>query len=159
MKTRRLSLLFCLLSLFISDGSLAFYDQPLNSLTENQMQSLKDFSGKILLVSLFEPDCRWCLKQMKVLNRISQECTDALQPLAVGIHGQKTALKRELHRARVQFPALQASPSWLQSIGEVPATPWTLVVDTQGKLITTLRGYFEFEKIQNAFPQGCTQGK
>jgi len=142
---------------FVAPATLhAFYDQPLPALTDSTQHRLQDYSGKILLISLFEPECSWCYKQMKVFNQIVQACNSQLQPLAVGIHGRKKALRREVHRAQAKFPTFQAPPSWLKSVGEVPATPWTLVVDSKGTIVATVRGYFGYEKVQKAFPELCT---
>ncbi len=145
-----------LVSLFIPGLAVAFYDQALTSLTDGEQYRLQDYQGKILLVSVFEPECSWCYKQMKVFNRITRECNGHLQPLAVGIHGQKLALRKEVRRVQAQFPTLQASPSWLKTVGEIPATPWNLVIDEQGELVAKVRGYVEFEKIKKAFPQLCS---
>lgn len=131
-----------------------FYSLDLQGLN-GESGALNQFDGKTLLVVLFEPDCTWCHKQMRVFNKVTRECNASLQPLAIGINGQKLALKKELRRSRVQFPALKASASWLEQFDDIPATPWNLVISEQGELIAQIRGYIEYERIQKAFPNIC----
>jgi len=131
------------------------YNDPFMDLKNNQSASLEQYRGKTLLLSLFEPDCGWCYRQMKTLNRISRECHSHLQPISIGINGSAQRLRRELRKAKVSYPALAASQKWLAKLDGVAATPWTLVVDTEGQIVTTLRGYKPYEELQKLFPSLC----
>lgn len=114
--------------------------------------SLADYQDKVVFITFFEPDCPWCYRQMKVLNRVASECGHHLQPVAVGINGDAHSLRHELRRAKVSFPTAKATPELLQLVGAVPATPWTLIFRPPDQFLGKLQGYMEFEKIQALFP-------
>lgn len=119
---------------------------------------LSQYRGKVLLVSFFEPDCPWCFRQMKDFNRLVESCEHQLQPIAVGVNGNRQQLRKELRKAKVQFPGLKANRELIDAIGEVPATPWTLVADQRGKLVATLRGYHRLQSLGKIFaPLGAQQ--
>ena len=153
-------LLFLLISLGLAPRASASLDQlELPSLTDKSVVSMADFRGKILLLSFFEPDCSWCHRQMKVFNQVQAQCSEKLQPLSVGIRGTDQKLRPELRRARVRYPAARSTAALLNLTGEIPATPWTLIMDPQGKLLGTWRGYLKFEQVKVLFPKFCPPAK
>lgn len=134
----------------------ALQDLALPSLRGDGEHALSEYRGKVVLMSFFEPDCPWCYRQMKVLNRLQAQCGDHLQPLSVGVNGDVLRLRKEVRRAKVQYPALSATPSLMNVVGDVPATPWTLIFGPQGQLLGTLQGYIRLEKMQKLFADYCT---
>lgn len=156
MNTRKLILTLCTIS-FISFSAQAasLLDFRLPSLHSGQQISLEKFRGQLILLSFFEPGCAWCYRQMKAFNRLTDTCTQHIQPLAVGINGKPEKLRRELRRAKVKFPAFSGTRELLSAVGKVPATPWTLVADSEGAVISTLRGYMPLEKLTLAFGGLC----
>ena len=115
---------------------------------------MKKSSILFILLSFFEPNCPWCYRQMKVFNKLDSSCGKHIQPVVVGINGNARALRKELRKAKVGFPALKASKE-LKSIFSVPATPWTLVIDADGQLLTSIRGYKPLEDFSDIFKQEC----
>lgn len=120
--------------------------------------ALAQYRGRFLLLSFYEPECRWCHRQMKVLERLHGECGEGLRTLGVGVHGRSEDLRRELRRARVSFPGVRASADLLEMVGEVPATPWTLVLGPEGELVATLRGLVRYEPLAQTFAGLCGRG-
>lgn len=155
---QRLVLLIPLISSFISGNSFAgsLYDFTLPNLQHERPVSLGDYHGKIVLVSFFEPDCRWCHRQMKAFNQLIRDCDASLQPVAVGVHGNKQQLRKELRKAKVKYPGLVATKEFVKSVGGVPATPWTLLLDPNGDIIYTFRGYITYKKLSELFGSECT---
>lgn len=135
-------------------GSL--YDLALPSLTGPGSIPLADYRGRFLLLTFFEPDCGWCLRQLRALEALQGRCSDDLQSLAVGVHGRDLALRRELRRARVSLAAGRASGELLALVGEVPATPWTLLLGPAGEVVATLRGFVREEQLAAGFPAFCS---
>jgi len=133
----------------------SLFDFTLPSLQENGGVPLEQYRGKVLLMSFFEPDCSWCYRQMKAFNKLLETCHLHLQPIAVGIKGTPSELRHELRRAKVSYPAFIGSGELLDAVGKVPATPWTLVSDGDGTIITTLRGYIPLPKLTQAFGGYC----
>ena len=153
----RVLLLLCL-SLGLTPRALAVLDHvQLPSLTDDSSVSFKDFHGKFLLLNFFEPDCSWCYRQMKVFNQINTHCSRQLQPLSVGVHGDKRSLRQVLRRAKVSYPSALGTQELQQMVGGIPATPWTLIFGPEGQLLVKLRGYVKFEQLLASFPELCGQ--
>ncbi|HCO59884.1 MAG TPA: hypothetical protein DIT58_06780 [Porticoccaceae bacterium] len=149
-------MLLIVINLALIPRAVASLEQlQLPSLTDNTTVSMTDFRGKVLLLSFFEPDCPWCYRQMKVFNQTQAQCNEQLQPLSVGIRGTDQKLRPELRRAKVSYPAVRGTPLLLRLVGEIPATPWTLIFDPQGQLLGTWRGYMKFKQVQSLFPEFC----
>ena len=156
-RSRRLAgcLLAVVLPMAVSVYATPLLDFTLADLHRSEPRPLDEFRGKLVLISFFEPDCRWCYRQMRAFNRLGRQCDASLQPLAVGINGSVAQLRRELRRAKVKFPAFRASRRFLDDAGGVPATPWTLLLDPAGKVMATLRGYIPYEQLAAVFAEQC----
>lgn len=133
------------------------YDLNLDSLQSGEKVPLQDYQGKIVLMSFFEPECTWCYRQMKAFNRIQEHCDHSVQPIAVGINGKPQRLQKEIRKAKIQYPALQASSELLTQVGDIPATPWTLVTDTQGIILGHIRGYMPEPKLRKILGNVCRE--
>ncbi len=159
--------LVCLAFLSNPAWSSSLLDLKLLDLQEHRSLSLHDFLNKtgsednketskekIILLSFFEPNCPWCYRQMKVFNKLQDTCNHSIQPVMVGINGNAIALRKDLRKAKVHFPALKANKQLRQQF-DVPATPWTLMIDAEGQLITTIRGYTPFKDFAEVFTEEC----
>ncbi|WNO08495.1 TlpA disulfide reductase family protein [Teredinibacter sp. KSP-S5-2] len=133
------------------------YDLNMESLQSGERIALQDYQGKIVLLSFFEPECTWCYRQMKAFNRIQEHCDHSVQPIAVGINGKPQRLQKEIRKAKIQYPALRATSELLNQIGEIPATPWTLVTDPQGTVLGHLRGYIPEPAIRKILGNACPE--
>jgi len=151
----------CLLALCLlaaaATPAAGLYDLSLERLEARGALALEDYRGHVLLLSFFEPGCAWCYRQLRTLERLQARCGQGLRPIAVGINGRNDALRRELRRAQVTFPGTRASAALLALTGEVPATPWTLVMTPDGELAATLRGFVREAPLAAAFPERCPQ--
>lgn len=155
----RLRLIFialCCLYSQVQAAPLSLLDFHLPNIKEEGTLSLEQYRGKLLLLSFFEPNCRWCYRQMKVFNQVSRNCSHKIQPVAIGINGPAPKLRKEIRKAKVEFPALVATHELLSAVGKVPATPWTLVTDQNGNIVATLRGYMAAEKLNRLFEGTCS---
>lgn len=137
----------------LAAASLLEFSLP--SLRQQETVELMAFKGKFMLMTFIEPECPWCHRQMKVLNILARDCSSGVQPIVVGINGNKLALRKELRKAKVNFPAFEASKQLREAVGDVPATPWTILADPNGKVVTTLRGYIKKEKLLAVFAPYC----
>jgi thioredoxin-related protein len=156
----------CVFLIFFSNParSLSLLDLELADLQEKQTLSLREIVSKearaeapnnpIILLSFFEPNCPWCYRQMKVFNKIEASCHQHIQPVVVGINGDVRALRKEIRKAKVNFPALKASKELMQQLS-VPATPWTLLIDADGRVVTTIRGYVPLKDFADVFRETC----
>lgn len=114
--------------------------------------SLAEYKDRLLLLSFFEPNCKWCHKQMKAFNQLQKNCSHVVQPIAVGVHGRRSELQQELRKARVKFPAFAANKELLLTTGDINVTPITLVIDEKGEFIAPLRGYIPLTQLTELLP-------
>jgi thioredoxin-related protein len=133
----------------------SLYTIKLDNLREIDTVTLSEYKDKLLIISVFEPECPWCLKQFKAVEKLYRNCAGEIQPIAVGV-GSKQKLKSLVYRAKISFPALEASPDFMSLIGNPTGTPFTLIIDQQGNLVTTLQGYIPYEKLSYAFQDTCS---
>lgn len=115
-------------------------------LFNNQQQSLFSF---------FEPNCSWCLRQIKALNKLQQECPVEVNLTLVGIHGNKQQLRKVLHTARNKLPAIEYQPKLRELIGDIKATPTNAIFDENNIFVTKLPGYAKLEKLIEVFAPDC----
>ena len=130
--------------------SASLFELSLPSLTELSQQPLGDYKNQYLIISMFEPECSWCLKQLKDLELLNAHCHSVLAPVAIGV-GQRRGLQTLIRRAKITFPALEASPALIALTGQPEVTPFTLLINPYGELVTTLTGYIPLEKLEFAF--------
>lgn len=135
-----------------ADKTINFHQLSLESLNSDKQISLAQYKNKVVLLSFFEPDCKWCNKQMKAFNKLQEQCGQIVQPIAVGVHGRPRELKQELRKAKVNFPAFIASQELLQATGDIASTPITLVIDEKGEFIAPLHGYIPLTALIEVFP-------
>ncbi|WOT04190.1 TlpA family protein disulfide reductase [Shewanella youngdeokensis] len=128
-------------------------------LHKGQIQALDSLKGKPTLMMFFEPQCPWCLKQGKAFNSLLGQCPDDFNIVALGIHGDKASLKKAWWKMKLNFPGYLTGAAMLKDIGNVPATPITLIADEEGNLVSHLRGYVKLNallpQLQQHFDLSC----
>jgi thiol-disulfide isomerase/thioredoxin len=114
-------------------------DYRLRDLLSSDAMELDVFRGGVTIIMFFEPGCPYCFRQARVLNQLQRECP-ALNPVAVGLNGDRRALQKEAGRMRAEFPVLEIDERLQRDIGKIEATPLMLVGDRSGMLVTWLHG-------------------
>ena len=122
----------------------------LRSLDEPETHSLQRYAGKPLLMVFFQPECNWCLRQFRTIRTLTESCNSGFATIAVGVHGNRQELKKELRRLRADVPAYQSSPILLESVGSIEATPLILVGDSEGLFVDWMRGYIPDDQLTEA---------
>jgi thioredoxin-related protein len=152
-------LLTCAAALLIIQPVLAGNKAPsllefdLRSLGEADTHSLERYKGKTVLLVFFQPDCDWCLKQFRAVNELRSTCSNSFEAIAIGTRGSRSELRKELRRLRPEFPAYQASPALLESLGGVETTPISLLGDSSGGFVNWLRGYIAYDQLRTFVEQ------
>ena len=144
----RYALASCLLLLFCTAAAAeqpGLLDFELKSLEQPEIHSLSRYQGKPVVMVFFQPECNWCLKQVRAINALSEQCD--IEAIAVGFGGNRVTLQRELRRLRPAFPAYQASPLLIEELGGVVATPITLLGDANGNFLNWSRGYLQGQQL------------
>lgn len=110
---------------------------------------------KASMFSFFEPDCSWCFKQIKALEKIQKNCEIDLHIVLVGTNGNKQQLHRFVQKTNNIFPAVQ-HPTELQKLtGKIKATPTNVFFDHKQKLLAKKSGLIKIERLTNIVAPGC----
>ncbi|QPB85890.1 redoxin family protein [Pseudoalteromonas rubra] len=120
-----------------------FYTQTMQRLDDaayGEQQTLAPFTGAPVLMSFFMPNCRWCEKQHVALSNLIESCAD-VQPVMMGVNGNRRDLRRALKRKHNEFPAFLSSRELIQALGANPPVPMTLIFNHQGELVFYTQGY------------------
>ncbi|BDM65471.1 hypothetical protein NFHSH190041_29230 [Shewanella sp. NFH-SH190041] len=134
---------------------LGYQHQALNG-SNNARSSdgtLQHLTGKPTLMMFFEPGCSWCVKQGKALNQLLASCHGQLQAVALGTGADRATLKKTWWQMQLDFPGYQVGREMMQQLGELPATPITLIADQQGQLSGYLRGYVKLSTLKPLLQQ------
>ena len=118
------------------------------NLADGTTTNLEHLRGKPTLMMFYEPECPWCFKQGKAFNELLRHCGHELQIVALGAHGDRARLKRELWKMKPKFPGFVAGKEMMNSVGALPATPITLIANANGEFISYMRGYIGLDILQ-----------
>jgi len=132
-----------------AQAAATLHDFELRRLDAPQAESLDRYAGRTTLLMLFEPGCSWCLKQSRAIDTLLAQCPQ-FAAAAIGVHGNRRDLRSTFHRYRADYPAYQASASFISALGGVDATPFTLVSDGAGRPLGWLQGYLPAEQLHEA---------
>ena len=141
------ALLFAAGSALADEASARLVDFELRSLQEPAHHELTRYEGAPLLMVFFQPECSWCHRQVAAINEFRSQCEARFQAIAVGVNGNRRQLQTELRRIKPSFPAYEASPALIRSLGGVPATPFALLSNADGELVNWSRGFLDSEKL------------
>lgn len=135
--------LFCLSPLAQAKSLLSYTHIDLTNAEEIQLQSS---THGVSALMFFEPECSWCFKQIKVINSYLSKHDDTINVIGLGVNGNRQQLKKESWRLRPEFPVYMADPQLLKDLGQVKATPLTLLLDNNGSVIAYNRGFLNYPK-------------
>lgn len=149
-----------LLSVWTAAGSVAGpqgFNFPLLDLRSNALVEVAQSQNKWLLVSFFEEDCRWCLKQLRDLDSLT-ELKQCVEVMGIGIGDDRNGLRRWANRASSSVPIYQMGKTLKRSMGKLAATPFTVWYGPDGQIETSSRGYLPLAKLESIFDQveSCT---
>ena len=124
------------LSLSVAVMAADLFKYELRNLETTEVESLSKYRGEETLIVLFEPDCTWCLRQIRTLNSLLESCP-SFQALAVGVNGNRRSY---LHLVWLLLKRLQLYED-LGGAETVAGTPVMLWGDANGELVTYSVGY------------------
>lgn len=103
--------------------------------------SLKDYSGKWVLINYWATWCNPCVKQLATLENIATTHNKTVAVLGVNFNGlPDETLNQVAKDNHITFPLLSTFPLVKINQTQVSDVPVTFVLDPQGKLVATLKG-------------------
>jgi len=122
----------------------------LKPLASSRVNPEFETNGLVTVAMIYQPDCSWCKKQGKILERAFKQCQKSMNIVLVGTKGNARQLRKELKHYHDDIPAFIANRKFLRNIGGYQASPTTLIYNEEGELIVKKRGFITEEKLASA---------
>lgn len=128
-------------------------DYPLQFL-DGSTGALTDYAGEVLVVTLWQEDCPYCIKEMPVLNRLSGDMKgEGIRVVALGQDQQMSQITGFLERYELgdidpvmDLEKINGTLFSLELFGRASiATPTSFIVDKQGKVIARIWGLVDWD--------------
>lgn len=128
-----------------------------SDLRTGEPSTLDVFRGKPTVLLIFEPGCRYCARQSRILNRMLATC-DNLQAVGLGFNGSRRRLLDFQDDLSPDFPAFMAEAELVYDMGEIVITPVLMLADSAGHYELHLLGLRDRDALAplvNALGAGC----
>lgn len=128
-----------------------FPQAGLKDLTGNRVEMRPALDGKLTLVNFWATYCIPCRKEMKILDRLNTRYADqGFQVIGVAIDNPKTVGRvRGLVRSqKLNYSILLDTDQSLYRTFNTNAMPYSVLVDTHGKIIWQHTGYVPGDEIE-----------
>lgn len=147
----------CLLLLLLGckeSDALSLDDEALINLYTDKLES--PFVGKPQLVMLFQPNCGFCVKQMKHMQALANKCS-AVAIQLYGFNGSAKELRNELIQHQISLPAYRTNKQFLDQLNEIKGTPTNLIFNSEGGLVLQHMGYWNESILRTQLKQMSNQ--
>jgi len=107
--------------------------------------SLSDYHGKKVLLVFWSTGCGWCLKELPLLNELSDKKLKDVVILAACTSSDKDAIKKVIKEkiGSNKFVIIQDSEGKISNKYNVSGFPTNIFIDRQGKESSRIGGYDE----------------
>jgi len=116
--------------------------------------SLTDYAGEVLVVTLWQEDCPWCMKELPVLDRLSGAMQgEGVRVVALGLDQEMDLItsflaQRDLGNieAVMDHEKINGSLLSIEHFGRWSiATPTSFIVDKQGTVVARIWGLVDWD--------------
>jgi len=129
-------------------AATAMLDFTLPQLDSKLPFALSTLRGRTVFISFFEPDCTWCLKQMRALHALVATDPAGYAAVAVGVGGPNSVLRQWALKVNTNLPLLRGTAEFQAAVGGITVTPYNLVFDTNGRYLTRGTGYLTVPQLR-----------
>jgi thiol-disulfide isomerase/thioredoxin len=116
--------------------------------------TLADYEGSVLIVTLWQEHCPFCIKEMPVLNRLSADMKDeGVKVVALGLDQEMSLITDFLDR--YELDAIEPVMDWEKVNGSLfsiehfgrftIATPTSFIVDKKGTVVARVWGLVDWD--------------
>ncbi len=140
---------------FVVGISSAFafnFNVELNGVYSNQKNTnLRNFVGKKpLLVVFFYPQCPPCEKEAKNVNRIYEEYKKSILVIGVSLSKDRYDIEDFVDDLNIKYPVYRvAKKGQLRNVGGILATPTSILINKDGKIICKVLGAVDFKVMES----------
>jgi len=141
-----------LLAFIVYLDQLKQYPNPSFQLLDGNQVSLRDFHGKPVVILFWASTCHICLEEFPRLNKFYKEFTnDKFELIAVSMpYDPPNRVVDTVDNMNITFPvAIDIESQVINAFGDVSATPTTVIISPQGRIITKTVGEININDIRN----------
>ena len=117
---------------------------------KGKTRSLKEFKGKVVVVSFWATWCKPCIRELSFLKKVKAKHPDRLEILAVATDGPNTAsrIRPVSIQKRLTMPVLlDADGSVMASMNSRGILPQSNYIDTRGNLAYSHEGFVAGDEV------------
>ena len=117
--------------------------------TIGKTHTIKQYRGKVVVVSFWATWCKPCLAELKYLNKLAEKNKDKMVVLAISIDGPQTQARVNQKIRRFKNITVLLDPSG--ATNPTSQVPYTIFVNTLGKQCYDKRGFIrgDEQEIEN----------
>ncbi len=110
--------------------------------------NLKDYAGKLpMIVVFFYPQCPPCEREVKIINKLYEKYSKRAFIVGVSLSRDRYDIEDFINDNNVKYPVYMIhKKSQLRNIGGILATPTTLLIDKNGRIVKKIVGERKFRK-------------
>ncbi len=136
----------------ISYAASNSFDVKLNGVYSKQKSTnLKNFIGKKpVLVVFFYPQCPPCEKEAEVVNKIYKKYKNSIFVLGVSLSKDRYDVEDFIDDEGIKYPIYRiANKNQLRNVGGILATPTSILINKEGKVVCKVLGAVDFKAISD----------
>ena len=139
--------------LFVTSGFSAYagcINMDLGNVVSGQKSAnLSEFIGKkpVLLV-FFYPQCPPCEKESKTVNKIYEKYSGKLLVIGISLSKDRYDIEDFIDNFKIKYPVYRiVKKGQLRNVGGILATPTSMIIDKNGKIVKKVLGAHSVEKM------------
>jgi thiol-disulfide isomerase/thioredoxin len=107
-----------------------------------------DFKGTVTLLHFWATWCGPCVEELQSLNNLQRELGENIMIIPISVDAKPLPYIKEFYtKHRVGLP-LYRDPSMkaMRALTNAPALPFTLIINTEGKQVGSVRGAIDWDR-------------
>lgn len=108
---------------------------------------------RYLLINYWAEWCKPCIAEIPELSRFAAQQAQRVQVVGYNFDGQQgDELLATMARVKMDFPALSTNPASVFALPEISGLPTTVILDSEGRLVSVLMGPQTLATLEQALP-------
>ncbi len=156
---KRIFLFVIIITVYGLNAEAKNIDIKLDAVYSNQKDTnLSDFIGqKPVLAVFFYPDCPPCERESKVINKVYEKYKDLIFVVGISLSRDRYDIGDFIRDMNIKYPVYRIdSKNQLRNVGGILATPTSIIIDKNGKILEKMLGERKFQDLSDKIEK-CIQ--
>jgi thiol-disulfide isomerase/thioredoxin len=102
--------------------------------------SLDNYRGKVVLLNFWGPWCPPCRAEVPALEGLQDAFKDKLVIIGATVFSSEAPVEQFYKDYKINYPVIWGSYDLMDKYGKVSVFPTTVIIDTHGLIVDTVRG-------------------